>query len=100
MTIFFYYSPLSLVPFPPKGAREFVAPPLIPAPSEGRMSEGQEGGFIQQSRLFAKASIDIPLSFQYFILSLLWEYRYRKSVHHTENRSPEKWKVLPINEYL
>jgi hypothetical protein len=43
---FFNFSPLSLCPFPPKGAREVVVPQLFPAPAGGRMSEGQEGGFI------------------------------------------------------
>ena len=33
------YSPLSLYPFPPKGAREVIAPQSIPAPFGGRMSE-------------------------------------------------------------
>ena len=37
------YSPLSLCPFPPDGAREVIAPQSIPAPSGGRMSEGQKG---------------------------------------------------------
>ena len=49
-----YYSPLSLIPFPPEGAREVVAPRLFPAPLGGRMSKGQEAGFIQQSRLLQK----------------------------------------------
>ena len=44
---FFYFSPLSLNPFPPKGAREVVAPQSIPAPSGGRMSEGQKGGYFK-----------------------------------------------------
>ena len=38
-------SSLSLYPFSPMGAREFVAPQYNPAPFGGRMSEGQEGGF-------------------------------------------------------
>ena len=37
---FYYFSPLTLSPFPPKGAREVVAPQSVPAPSGGRMSEG------------------------------------------------------------
>jgi hypothetical protein len=38
--MFFNYSPLSLYPFPPEGAREIVVPQSFPAPSGGRMSEG------------------------------------------------------------
>ena len=44
---FFKYSPLTLSPFPPEGAREVIAPQLFPAPLGGRMSKGQKGGFIQ-----------------------------------------------------
>ena len=51
---FFNYSPLSLCPFPPRGAREIVVPQLFPALSGGRMSEGQKGGFIHCVRLLQK----------------------------------------------
>jgi hypothetical protein len=36
----FYFSPLTLNPFPPKGAREVIAPQSLPALFGGRMSEG------------------------------------------------------------
>jgi hypothetical protein len=51
---FFNYSPLSLCPFPPRGAKDVVVPHLFPAPSGGRMSEGQKGGFIHCVRLLQK----------------------------------------------
>ena len=47
---------------PPKGAREAIAPQLFPAPSGGRMSEGQEGGGKQQSRLLQLALLNADLS--------------------------------------
>ena len=52
-----YFSPLSLYPFPPMGAREVVALQYYPAPTGGRMSEGQEGGFEKKKRLLQKALI-------------------------------------------
>ena len=51
---FFNYSPHPSVPFPLKGAREVVAPQSFPAPFGGRMSKGQEGGCVKQSRLLQK----------------------------------------------
>jgi hypothetical protein len=38
------------------GAREVIAPQEDPAPSGGRMSEGQEGGCYPLSSTFAKGS--------------------------------------------
>jgi len=52
---FYYFSPLTLNPFPPKGAREVVAPQCFPAPSGGRMSGGQKRGCLQKNT-FAKGS--------------------------------------------
>jgi len=37
------------VPYPPMGARGVVVPQYYPAPTGGRMSEGQEGGFEKKS---------------------------------------------------
>jgi hypothetical protein len=39
----FLLQPLTLSPFPPKVAREVVAPQSCPASFGGRMSEGQKG---------------------------------------------------------
>jgi hypothetical protein len=53
----FYFSPLTLGPFPPKGAREVAAPQSVPAPFEGRISEGQEGGCFKYRLLQLAQSI-------------------------------------------
>jgi len=53
-----YYSPLSLYPFPPMGAREVVSPQCNPAPTGGRMSAGQEGGF-EKNATFSSGSVEI-----------------------------------------
>jgi hypothetical protein len=47
MISFYYFSRLTLNPFPPKGAREVVAPQCVTAPSGGRMSGGQKRGCLQ-----------------------------------------------------
>jgi hypothetical protein len=53
--ILFNFSPLTLNPFPPKGAREVIAPQSLPAPFGGRMSEGQIRGCFKYG-LFANGS--------------------------------------------
>jgi hypothetical protein len=55
VNFFVKFSPLSLDPFPPMGAREIIVPQYYPAPTGGRMSVGQEGGFENKTRLLQVA---------------------------------------------
>jgi outer membrane protein assembly factor BamA len=59
---FFNFSPLTLNPFPPKGARDVIAPQSLPAPFGGRMSEGQIGGCFKYG-LLQKAIIFVLFLF-------------------------------------
>jgi hypothetical protein len=62
-------------------AREIIAPQEDPAPSGGRMSEGQEGGCYPSSLTFAKSSIDIEkiLLFSIYYSKILYNRAICKS---------------------